>query len=238
MLERWKKAIDQGKLVGALLTDLSKAFDCLNHELLIAKLEAYGFGHKSLLYIYSYLTDRKQRTKVNGSFSVWGDISCGVPQGSILGPLLFNIYLNDIFFFLKECDIANYADDNTPYVTDIKIDTLLQKLYTNTSLLSRWFKDNFLQMNADKCHLLISNRDKDVSIILENEIIECSSSVKLLGVTIDNKLNFSKHLSKLCKKVSSKLHALARILNYMSQDKLQSRNLAIVHWYGCSIVEL
>ena len=221
MLERWKKAIDQGKLAGALLTDLSKAFDCLNHELQIAKLEAYGFGHKSLLYIHSYLTDRKHRTKVNGSFSEWADISCGVPQGSILGPLLFNIYLNDIFFFLKECDIANYADDNTPYVTDKKIDTLLQKLYTDTSLLSRWFKYNFLQMNADKCHLLISNRDKDVSIILENEIIECSSSVKLLGVTIDNKLNFSEHLSKLCKKVSSKLHAFARISNYMSRDKLR-----------------
>ena len=162
------------------------------------------------IYIYSYLTDRKQRTKVNGSFSEWADISSGVPQGSILGPLLFNIYLNDIFFSVKECDIANYADDNTPYTTDRKIDILLQKLYTDTSLLSIWFKDNFLQMNADKCHLLISNRDNDVSMILENEVIECNRSVKLLGVTIDNKLDFAEHISKLCKKVSSKLHALAR----------------------------
>ena len=221
MLERWKRAIDQGILAGALLTDLSKAFDCLNHELLIAKLESYGLGHKSLAYIYSYLTDRKQRTKVNGSFSEWADISCGVPQGSILGPLLFNIYLNDIFFFVKECDIANYADDNTLYTTGSKIDTLLQNIYTDTCLLSKWFKGNFLQMNADKCHLLISKCDKDVSIILENEIIECSSSVKLLGVTIDNKLDFTEHISKLCKKVSSKIHALARISNYMSPDKLR-----------------
>ena len=220
MLEQWKRAIDQGKFAGALLTDLSKAFNCLNHELLIAKLEAYGFSHKSLLYIQSYLTNRKQRMKVNSSFSEWADISSGVPQGSILGPLLFNIYLNDIFLFVKECEIANYADGNTPDTTDTNINTLLQSLYKDTPLLRRWFKDNFLKMNADNC-LLISNRNEGISIILDNEIIECSSSVKLLGVTIDNKLNFGQHVSKLCKKVSSKLHALARISNYMSKDKLR-----------------
>ena len=101
MLERWKKALDKGTLAGAILTDLSKAFDCLNHELLIAKLNAYGFDLTSLTYIYSYLSDRKQRTKVNNCLSSWSSIKSVVPQGSILGPLLFNIYLNDIFFFCQ-----------------------------------------------------------------------------------------------------------------------------------------
>ena len=87
MLERWKKALDKGKVTGAFLTDLSKAFGCINHELLIAKLEAYGFGHESLNFILSYLSHRKQRTKVNGCFSQFNDIISGVPQGSILGPL-------------------------------------------------------------------------------------------------------------------------------------------------------
>ena len=81
MIDRWQKAIDSGKIAGALLTDLSKAFDCINHELLIAKLEAYGFSNSSLRYIYSYLSGRKQRTKVNDSFSEWCNMLFGVPQG-------------------------------------------------------------------------------------------------------------------------------------------------------------
>ena len=115
MLERFKKALDNKNKFGALLTDLSKAFDCLNHELIIAKLEAYGFDYVSLNVILSYLTGRKHRTKINNCFSEWADIMLGVPQGSILGPLLFNIYINDIFYFVREDRITNYADDTTPY---------------------------------------------------------------------------------------------------------------------------
>ena len=104
MLEFWKRAIDQGKAVGAILTDLSKAFDCLNHELLNAKLEAYDFDHSSLSYIYIYLSDRKQRTKINNTFSKWPDIKFGVPQGSIVGPLLLNMYLNDLLYLAESME--------------------------------------------------------------------------------------------------------------------------------------
>ena len=97
MLERWNKALDKKIIAGAILTDLSKAFDCLHHGLLIAKLEPYGFDHMTLGYIYSYISGRKQRTKVNNKFSGWSNILYGIPQGSILGPLLFNTYIMTYF---------------------------------------------------------------------------------------------------------------------------------------------
>ena len=118
------------------MTDLSKAFDSLDHKFLIAKLNAYGFEKGSLELIYSYLSFRKRRVKINNYFSDWGNITSGVPQGSILGPLQISIFINGIFFFIKEIDIANYADDNTPYATNRSLDELLlQKLETETSTL-------------------------------------------------------------------------------------------------------
>ena len=115
LVEKWKKALDNRGYAGAVLMDLSKAFETLDFELLIAKLHAYGFDDKSLKLIFSYLTDRWQRTKVDNKFSSWSELLQGVPQGSILGPLLFNIYLNDLFYFISDTDVCNYADDTSLY---------------------------------------------------------------------------------------------------------------------------
>ena len=221
MIEKWRKALDERNIAGALLTDLSKAFDCLNHELLIAKLEAYGFDHSSLAYIYSYLSNRKQRTKVNNSFSKWANIKSGIPQGSIIGPLLFNIYINDIFFIIKETNLANYADDNTPYSIESNIVNILNSLTNNTSLLIKWFDDNYFKLNANKCKLIITNHDDDLSVNIDGLTICSSKSVNLLGVCIDNNLDFSEHVNNICKKVSKKLHALYRVSHYMNKNKLR-----------------
>ena len=220
MLERFKKALDKKNKFGALLTDLSKAFDCLNHELLIAKLDAYNFDNSSLEVIRSYLSNRKHRTKINNTFSEWAEIFDGIPQGSILGPLLFNIYMNDIFYFVCE-SITNYADDTTPYSIKSNYDELIEALEVDSETLLEWFKINFFKLNADKCKLLISNKDNGFSMDIEGEIIVCEQSVKLLGIKIDNQLTFSQHVSGICKNVSLKLHALARISNFMDQDKLR-----------------
>ena len=106
MLGKWKNAVDKGKRFGELLTDLSKAFDCLSHELLIAKLHAYGFDLPALKLIQSYLSNRKQRTKINATYSSWEEILFGVPQGSILSPSLCNIFLCDLFWMVCEPDFA------------------------------------------------------------------------------------------------------------------------------------
>ena len=104
----------QGGFAGGVLMDLSKAFDTINHKLLIAKLRAYGFDMDSLEILFDYFSDRWQRTKINSSFSSWSLILCGMAQGSVLGPKFFNIYINDLFYLFIQTCVCNMADDTTP----------------------------------------------------------------------------------------------------------------------------
>ena len=221
MIEMWRNALDNKNLAGVILTDLSKAFDCLSHELLIAKLEAYGFDKSALKFIYDYLRNRKQRTKVNGLYSSWKDLKCGVPQGSILGPLLFNIFINDIFYFVDKAKIANYADDNSIYITTDNVESLLKLLEIETSAVLSWFKMNEMKSNDDKCYLMVPNANITYVSHLNNEFIESEESVELLGVQIDHKLNFHDHVTSLLKKGNQKLHALSRISKFLYEDKLK-----------------
>ena len=203
-------------MFGALLSDLSKAFDCLPHDIIIAKLNAYGFDMKALNFIYDYLRNRKQRTKIDNAYSSWQNILYGVPQGSILGPLLFNIDLCDLFLTMNNEDIANYADDNTPYVSGKNIDEVVRFLEESSRVIFKWFSDNQFQANASKCHVLLST-DEHVQVKIGTAQIENSSSEKLLGVTIDAKLSFEKHIEQIYAKPRAKLKALARKLFFMAQ---------------------
>ena len=131
---RWKKAVDSNKVFGAILTDLSKAFDCICHDLLVAKLHAYGLSLPALKMIQDYLLNRKQRTKIGSSYSTWDNISV-VPQGSILGSLLFNIFLCNLFLEHENCYYVNYADDTIPYIVANNTAEVLQKLTNITQRL-------------------------------------------------------------------------------------------------------
>ena len=139
LVEDWRKALDNHKYVAAILMDLTKAFDCLPHSLLLGKLSAYGLSDKSCSLVSNYLSNRKQRVKLGPHYSEWADIVRGVPQGSILGPLLFNVFINDIFHFLDKSSLYNYADDNTLSYAHSNSDTLIHTLQQDCTSTLQWF---------------------------------------------------------------------------------------------------
>ena len=211
LIEKWRISLDNHGYGGAILMDLSKAFDTINHELLLAKLNAYGFDRKAVLLIQSYLSNRWQRTKVNMSFSTWSELIQGVPQGSILGPILFNIYINDLFFIAIDSDICNFADDNTLHTCDISLKDMIERLECSASEVIQWFKHNHMKLNEDKCQLLIGGHKHEVIVgNLEGRQVIEKDKVKLLGAIIDRDLTFEDHVITIYKKASNKLKVLSR----------------------------
>jgi hypothetical protein len=203
--------------MGTILMDLSKAYDCLPHNLLIAKLAAYGVDHFSLSFIYNYLSNRKHRVRINDTFSNFLDILLGVPQGSILGPLLFNIFLNDLLLFARESELCNFADDNTLYSFGKTVNQVKSILKTDIKCVLHWFEINQMAANPAKFQVMFLGAKEPVTdFVVDNILFNVTNSVKLLGITIDNKLNFKCHTQNLCGKASSKTKALTRIRPFLS----------------------
>ena len=184
----------------------------------IAKLFAYEFDNKALHFIYGYLRHRKQRTKMADSYSSWQEILYGVSQGSILGPLLFNANLCDLFITASNYDIANYADDNAPYVSGKNIEEVVASLEDVSEFIFQWFRDNQFQGHASKCHVLLST-DKQVHVNIGTAQIENTQNEKLLGITINSKLSFDRHIQQIGSRASAKLKTLARIARFMNITK-------------------
>lgn len=143
------------KFVGAVMVDLSKAFDTINHRLLIEKLHSYGISGTELKWFSNYLSQRKQRAVLNGVRAAWSNVRAGVPQGSILGPLLFILFVNDLPSVVRHSEVNLYADDTTVYVADVDPIVVRDKLTEDLNAVACWIDNNGLRMNVSKTNLLV-----------------------------------------------------------------------------------
>ena len=220
LLEEWREKLDKNFIVGAVLMDLSKAFDCIPHDLIIAKLAAYGFKRETLRLIYSYLKGRKQCVKINNTYSDYNEIISGVPQGSILGPVFFNLSINDLFFFNEKASMHNFADDNTLSAWGETVSKLIDTLESESNIAIDWFTKNEMIINPDKFQAIILDKKKsnltNIPLTVDNQTIKSVPSVELLGIHLDDKLNFNLHISNICRSAANQLNALIRLKNYLS----------------------
>lgn len=212
LTEDWRSALDDKKDVAVVAIDLSKAFDSLCHNLLLAKLNSYGLDKSALDLIRSYLIGRKQRVKCNNTFSDWLPVYCGVPQGSLLGPLLFNIYVNDINSLETSSSLRLYADDTSIYDSDQCPASLEFSINTDVSTLDLWFRDNFFMMNAGKTQAMVMGKSGyDYELKVGDSSIQIANEVKILGVTLDKCLTYEPHIKVMLRKVYAKVAALRGI---------------------------
>ena len=220
MIEMWRRCLDENKVVGAILMDLSKAFDSLPYDLLIAKLHAYGFTHNALTLLLSYLSERTQCVKKYNTFCLFKLILSGVPQGSILGPILFNVFINDLYMLLNSNNLFDFADDNTIWAFSETVEGLINILQTETEKSLDWRENNDMIVNPDKFDTIILTKDRmdntGIEITVNDTIIKSNEKVDLLGLTSDDKLSFETHVSAICKKASGQLNALKRLSPHLT----------------------
>ena len=240
MTETWKTKLNMGHKVGVIYMDLSKAFDSLNHELLIAKLKCYGLDQHAVEFFRSHLSNRCQCCKVNNTLGDWRKIIAGVPQGSILGPLLFNIFLNDIFIFLNNANLGNYAHDSTLYAYNKKLETVICNLRQEFSVLSNWFYDNYMVLNPGKCHFMLFGvkENEQCDLVCNVITLKHNSHEKILGVTIDNRLTFDEHILVIWKTANKNLNALSKVNHYATQNQKEVllSSIIISHFSYCPLI--
>lgn len=229
-----KRAIDCGKFAGALFIDLSKAFDSINHNILFAKLDAIGITGPTLALISNYLQDRQQVVYISGAYSHFRTTNIGVPQGSILGPLLFLIYINDLPQCINFSDCLLYADDTTIFTSDNSLDSLLLKINADAANVANWCRRNILNINASKSTFVIFTSTNKIvpglpSVHLNSNVLTAASHVVFLGVELDTHLKFHRHINSLTRKAAFGIRALIKVRAFFHIDTLISLYYAFIH---------
>lgn len=232
------KAIDKKEHVIGLFLDLRKAFDTVNKEILIQKLERYGIRGNALKWFNSYLDGRTQKVKCLGDISDVKDIVIGVPQGSILGPLLFILFINDLPNISEEFKAIMFADDTTLFISDEDIETLTVSFNRELDSLNDWFTANKLSLNLSKTHYLLFSlnpqiRSRNIDLKINNTPIEKAAHTKFLGVQIDDKLSWSKHIDYICGKIRRSIGIIKKASNTLERNTLITLYYSIVFPYIC-----
>ncbi len=220
LIENIRANLDRGGTVGAVFLDLRKAFDTVNHRVLLSKLSKYNLSMETLHWMQSYLSNRMQCVRVNNALSSLKPGTTGVPQGSILGPLLFSIYINDLPAVCKGIDIIMYADDVVIYVHGRDKEQVAIKLSLVMDKISNWLKSSCLTLNIEKTvgmYFVKSNKVKDMSNIYVNgQKINIVTEIKYLGVHLDQTLSFKKHIKRMCNCIKYNISTFRHIRNSLT----------------------
>ena len=223
LIDEWLNNINENKFTGVLFADFAKAFDVIDHNLLLRKLALYNISDHALSFIKSYLANRNHSVVLNKEQSGFLTQKFGVPQGSILGPLLFSLYINDLPLFISKGSSELFADDTTIHSSHTDLIQLSSALQENANQLIKWTELNHMSLNDQKTkYMIIISRQKRQNttytvppIYLGNNTISEVETHKVLGVTIDNNLSWSPHIDSLYKRISQKVFQLSRIKHYL-----------------------
>ena len=221
MTEKWRYAMDNGSVVGAIFIDFQKAFDTVSHTLISTKLHSVGISGLLHQFLINYLTYRRQFTTVNGERSPTLPLEYGVPQGSLLGPRLYTIYVNDLPEYVTAGEIFIYADDTTVYCTGKDVGTVISSLNTIMEQILSWSSSNLLTIHPIKTEAMILSRSRFIGplppVRFGQGFVKFVNSTTCLGVTIDDQLNWSTHLNLIKKRFNSKVAALRRMRHLPSK---------------------
>jgi len=207
-----------------LFIDYRKAFDTVDSNLLLLKLFHYGFDNSALKLIADYFTNRSQSTKVNGKLSATANIPLGVPQGSCLGPLFFLIFINDLAYLLEGLSSKLFADDTTIYSSGLVLADVIVDFQKRIKPLGSWCSLNRLDINWSKTYVMFITNSRitlPTTVLLNDVSVSVVNEFKLLGITLDNKLNFNKHIATICRQINSKLFSIKRLFELCTSVKMQ-----------------